>query len=385
MTSRERVLTAINHEEPDRVPLVIGVSNATGIKMRTYQGIKKIIGVQAPDNYIYDWPELGTAEIDEETMRRLHSDVRGVLDLEPEATRKRNREREPHSDYIDSWGSGQTEIVPGDWFPAVHPIPDALTIEDIEAYDGWPDMSDPTRIAHVRETARRLAEENQYAILATPWLLFPFERAYAMQGMEMFLLNMARDGNFARALMEKIAVYCKQLMGLFLEELGDNVDIIKIGDDLGTQESLMISPKMYREILKPIHADFISFIKARTKAKILFHSDGDVATLIDDFIEIGVDILNPIQTSAGTMSDLPALKKRAGRNIALCGGIDTHRILPFGSVAEVRDEVRRVMQILGPGGGCMIGAGHTVMNDVPPENVLAMVDAVEEFGHYPLR
>jgi len=315
----------------------------------------------------------------------LHSDVRGVLDLEPEETRKRNREREPHSDYVDSWGSGQTEIVPGDWFPAVHPIPDALTIEDIEAYDGWPDMSDPTRIAHVRESARRLAEENQYAILATPWLLFPFERAYAMQGMEMFLLNMARDGDFARALMEKIAVYCKQLMGVFLEELGDNVDIIKIGDDLGTQESLMISPKMYREILKPIHADFISFIKARTKAKVLFHSDGDVATLVDDFIEIGVDILNPIQTSAGTMSDLPALKKRAGKNIALCGGIDTHRILPFGSVGEVRDEVRRVMQILGPGGGCMIGAVHTVMNDVPPENVLAMVDAVEEFGHYPLQ
>ena len=99
---------------------------------------------------------------------------------------------------------------------------------------------------------------------------------------------------------------------------------------------------------------------------------------------MGVDILNPIQTSAGTMSDLPALKKRYGKNIAFCGGIDSHRILPFGSVADVREEVRRVMQILGPGGGCMIGAVHTVMNDVPAENILAMVDAVEEFGHYPL-
>jgi uroporphyrinogen decarboxylase len=384
MTPRERVLTAINHEEPDRVPLVIGVSNATGIKMGTYRDMKAIAGIDAPDDYIYDWPELGTALIDEDTMRRLHSDVRGVLDLEPEHTRKRNREREPHSDYIDSWGSGQTEIVPGDWFPAVHPIPDAMTQADLDAYEGWPDMSDPTRVAHVRDQARQLAEENQYAILATPWLLFPFERAYAMQGMEKFLLNMALDGDFARALMEKIAVYCKQLMGRFLEELGDNVDIIKIGDDLGTQESLMISPKMYRELLKPIHADFINFIKERTKAKILFHSDGDVATLVDDFIEIGVDILNPIQTSAGTMSDLPALKKRYGKNIAFCGGIDSHRILPFGTVEEVRDEVRRVMQILGPGGGCMIGAVHTVMNDVPAENVLAMVDAVEEFGRYPL-
>ena len=385
MTPRERVLSTIHHEQPDRVPLVIGVSNATGIKMKPYQGIKRIAGIQAPDNYLYDWPELGTARIDEETMLRLHSDVRGVLDLEPEKIRQRNRERAPHSDCIDSWGGGQTETAPGDWYPGVHPIPEARTLEDLESYTGWPDMSDPSRIAHVKEQARLLAMENQFAILATPWLLFPFERAHAMQGMEVFLMNMAMDRDFARALLEKIAVYCKQLMGGFLEQLGDNVDIIKIGDDLGTQESLMISPKMYREILKPVHADFISFIKARTRAKVLFHSDGDVEPLIPDFIEIGVDILNPIQTSAGKMSDLASLKKHYGNNIVFCGGIDSHRILPHGSVADVRNEVRRVIQTLGPGGGCMIGAVHTVMNDVPPENVLAMVDAVEEFGYYPQR
>jgi uroporphyrinogen decarboxylase len=385
LSSRERVLTTLQHEQPDRVPLVIGISNATGIKMAPYRGIKKIIGVQAPDNYIYDWPELGTAEIDETTLRRLRSDVRGVLDLEPEAVRRWNRERDPHSDYVDSWGSGQTEIGEDDWFPSVHPIPDAKTVADLDAYRGWPDMSDPTRIAHVAAQARKLAEENEYAIMATPWLLFPFERAYAMQGMETFLLNMAMDPDFAHALMARIAVYCKQLMGRFLAELGDNVDIIKIGDDLGTQASLMISPQMYRKLLKPIHADFISYIKARTKAKVFFHSDGDVAPLIDDFIEIGVDILNPIQTSAGTMSDLPALKKRFGKNIVFCGAIDTQHILPFGTPAEVREEVRRVISILGPGGGYMLGGVHTVMNDVPAENVLAMVDAAVEFGRYPLQ
>lgn len=382
LTPRQRVLTAINHEEPDRVPVVIGVSNATGIKMKPYRGIKEIAGIDAPDEYLYDWPELGTALIDDATMRRLHSDVRGALDLEPEAVRKRNAERAPHSNYIDSWGSGQFEITPGEWFPGVHPLQDARTLEELESYPDWPDMSDPSRVAHVRETARLLAEEDEYAILATPWLLFPFERAYAMQGMETFLLNMAMDGDFARALMERIALYCKQLMGHFLDELGDHVDIIKIGDDLGTQESLMISPKMYRELLKPIHADFISFIKERTKAKVLFHSDGDVAPLIDDFVEIGVDILNPIQTSAGTMSNLPELKKRHGKNIVFCGGIDSHRVLPFGTPADVRAEVKRVIDIMGPGGGFMLGAVHTVMNDVPPENVLAMVDAVEEFGRY---
>ncbi len=385
MTSRDRVLTVLNHEEPDRVPIVIGVSNATGIKMQPYQGIKRIAGINAPDKFLYQWPELGTAEVDEATMARLHSDVRGVLDLEPVTTRQRNQNRAPHDDCIDSWGSGQVEVNPGYWFPGIHPLIDATTIEELENYPHWPDMSDPSRVAHVADDARRLAVQNEYAIMATPWLLFPFERAHAMQGMEAFLLNMAMYPDFARALLEKIAGYCKTLMGRFLDELGDNVDIIKIGDDLGTQESLMISPQMYRDLLMPIHADFIDFIKARTSAKIFFHSCGDVFPLIEDFIDIGVDILNPIQTSSGKMSNLAALKKRFGRNIVFCGGIDSHRVLPYGSVEEVRQEVRRVIDLLGPGGGTMIGAVHTVMNDVPPENILAMVDAVEEFGRYPLR
>lgn len=383
-TSRERVLAALNHEEPDRVPIVIGVSNATGIKMKPYQEIKKIIGVEAPDEYLYRWPELGTAQIDEATMRRLHSDVRGVTDLEPQHILAANRERAPHSNYIDSWGSGAMEIAPDEWFPGVHPLLAATTIEEIEDYAGWPDMTDPSRVANVAEAARKLVAENEYAILATPWLLFPFERAIAMQGLENFLLNMGLYPDFAVALLKKNAEHCKTLMAAFLEQLGRNVDIIKIGDDLGTQESLMISPKMYREMLKPIHEDFISFIKERTHAKIFFHTDGDVEPLIEDFIEIGVDILNPIQTSAGKMADLESLKSRYGDRIVFCGAIDTHRVLPFGTPDDVRQEVKRVIKALGPGGGFMLGAVHTVMNDVPAENVLAMVDAVEEFGRYPL-
>jgi uroporphyrinogen decarboxylase len=383
MTPRERVLAAINHEEPDRVPIVLGVSNATGIKMKPYQDLKRILGFKAEDRYIYDWPELGTADPDEETMLRLHSDVRGVWDREPQSIMERNRKREPHSPCIDSWGSGQKEISPGVWFPGIHPMADATTLEEIENYP-WPDMMDPTRVQGVREKAKRLAEENRYAILATPWLLFPFERSFAMQGMDRFLGNMIRFPDFAKALLERIAALCKELMGVFLRELGENVDIIKIGDDLGMQTGLMISPDMYRQILKPIHADFISFIKTRTNAKIFFHSDGDIFDLIEDMVEIGVDILNPIQTSAGRMADLSALKQRYGEEIVFCGAIDTHRILPHGTPEEVKQEVRRVIRNLGPGGGYMVGAVHTIMDDVPAENILAMVDAVEEFGHYPL-
>ena len=384
MTPRQRVLAAINHEEPDRVPLVLGVSNATGIKMKTYRGIKNLLGIDAPDEYLYHWPELGTAKLDETTLRRLHSDVRGVRDREPASILARNRERDPHAPYLDSWGSGSREISPGEWYPAIHPLAKATTIEEIEAYP-WPKMSDPSRIKHVGERARQLAQENEYAMMATPWLLFPLERAFAMQGMDTFLLNLAIRPEFAEALLHKTAEVCKALMEPFLAALGENVDIIKIGDDLGTQESLLMSPEMYRQILKPIHADYIRFIKARSDAKVFFHTDGDVFPLIDDFVEIGIDILNPIQTSAGKMANLEELKRRYGDRIVFCGGIDTHDLLPNGSPEDVRREVRRVMQILAPGGGYMVAAVHTIMHDVPPENVLAMADAVEEFGYYPLK
>ncbi len=162
------------------------------------------------------------------------------------------------------------------------------------------------------------------------------------------------------------------------------MDIIKIGDDLGTQESLLMSPAMYRRVLKPIHADYIRFIRERTAAKVFFHTDGDVFPLIDDLVEMGVDILNPIQTSAGKMSDLEELKARWGDRLTFCGGVDTQRILPTGTPDEVRAEVRRVIEILGPGGGYLTSSVHTVMDDVPAENILAMVDAVEEYGTYPI-
>jgi uroporphyrinogen decarboxylase len=363
--------------------VIIGTSNTTTLKMHPYQRLKTLLNIQAEERYIYDWPELGSALLDEQVLQRLHSDARPVLDRFPESITQRNLHRPPHTPFIDDWGSGSVEIEPGKWYPGVHPLSEANAIEAIDAYP-WPDMNDPTRLAGVREQARRLREQNQYAIIATPWLLFPLERAFAMQGMDQFLMNLGLHPEFAEALLLKILSLCKQLMALFLEELGENVDIIKIGDDLGTQDRLLMSPRMYRQMLKPIHADYIAFIKEHTQAKVFFHTDGDVFDLIDDFIEIGVDILNPIQTSAGRMANLKALKQRCAGKLCLCGAIDTQRILPYGTPEEVRQEVRRVIELLGPGGGYMVASVHTIMDEVPPENILAMAEAAVEFGRYPL-
>lgn len=383
MTSRERVQAVLNHETPDRVPIIIGVSNATGIKIKPYRGLLKMLNLNVEEKYIYDWPELGTALPDERVMQRLHSDVRGVLDRFPLEVYQRNQSRPEHTPFFDDWGGGQMEIAPEEWFPGIAPIPDATTVDILENYP-WPNMDDPYRVAHVRAQAKELHDANQYAIMATPWLMFPFERAFEMQGMEKFLMNLAVEPDFAQELLNKNNQLCMQLMSHFLDECGDLIDIIKIGDDLGTQESLMISPRMYRRMLKPLHAEMIAMIKQKTKAKVFFHTDGDVFDLIEDFIEIGVDVLNPIQTSAGKMSDLEGLKQRYNKRIVFCGAIDTQKILPYGTPEQVRQEVKRVINILGKDGGYMLATVHTVMNEVPPENILAMVDAVEEFGKYPL-
>ncbi len=384
MTGRERILCTLAGEVPDRVPLVIGTTNATGIKAGACRRLKRKLGVETADRWLYDWPELGTAKPDEAILERLGADLRSVLDLPPSATRARNATRPAHSDYIDDWGTGNSEIGPGIWYPGIHPLREASSIDEIEAYP-WPDMDDPSRVAHVRAETASLARDGRYAIMGCPWLLFPFERAHAMQGMDRFLENMIVEPEFASALLWKIESLCEILMGHFLDAAGPDLDIVKIGDDLGTQESLMISPEMYRRMLKPVHAAFISFIKSRTKAKIFFHSDGDIFDLIPDFVEIGVDILNPVQSGAGRMSDLATLKRVYGKDLVFCGAIDTQRILPTGSPDDVRAEVARVMGILGQGGGYMVSAVHTIMNEVPPENILAMADAVQEYGEYPLR
>jgi uroporphyrinogen decarboxylase len=373
VNGRERVIAAINHEPTDRVPIVLGVSNATSLQMGAYRSLKGHLDLDLPDRYLYEWPELGTAAVDEVVLQRMHSDVRGVLDRHPESTLCANADRDPSEPFIDSWGIGQIELEPGMWFPAIHPLQRAESVEDLDGYQGWPDMDDPSRVAHVAEQARRLTEEGEYAIMATPWLLFPFERAIQMQGMETFLLNMIERPDFARALLEKCASLCKRLMAHFLRELDEHVDIIKIGDDLGTTAGLLISPEMYREFLKPVHADYIAFIKERTSAKVFFHTDGDVFPLLEDFIEVGVDILNPIQP-VGEMADFSRLNERYGAKLVFCGGVDTAHVLRSASPEEVRAETRRVIETLGGGSGFLLSSVHTITHDVPPENVLAMVD-----------
>jgi uroporphyrinogen decarboxylase len=156
------------------------------------------------------------------------------------------------------------------------------------------------------------------------------------------------------------------------------VDFCFFGDDVAFQDGPMMSMELYRKMVKPYHARVFSYIKSRSSAKILYHSCGSVAHLIPDLIELGVDALNPVQVSAKGM-DTKTLKREFGKDICFWGGIDTQRVLPFGSVQDVQAEVRRRVEDLGPGGYCVC-AVHNIQADVSPENICAMYDAAREYG-----
>lgn len=381
LTPRERVLAVLNHEIPDRVPIVIGADLTTGIQERAYRRLTAYLGLAEEYQPLYEWPELGAPLPSEAVLERLHSDVRGIQDRFPAETYARNRSRTPGSPYVDDWGVGQPEIEPGVYFPAIHPLKDTHRLEDLETHL-WPDMHDPTRFAHLRAQAEQLAAENRFAIIGAPWLISPLERAFQLQGMQAFLLNLVDAPDFAAALLRKITDLCKTHLTHFLAEAGEYLDLIILADDLGTQNSLLISPRTYRTLLKPLHAELFALVRQHSRARIFFHSDGDVFPLLDDLVEIGVQVLNPIQTTAGRMANLAELKKRFGERLVFCGAIDTQRVLPFGTADEVQAEVKRVIDHLGIGGGYLLASVHTIPNETPPENILAMADAALEFGQY---
>ena len=166
-----------------------------------------------------------------------------------------------------------------------------------------------------------------------------------------------------------------------MSEIGDLIDVVYVADDLGAQNGPLFSPQMYRQLLKPRQKKLFETIKRGNEVKILYHTCGSVIEFIDDLVEVGVDILNPVQTSAAGM-DPKVLKERFGHKVCFWGGIDTQSILPFGTPDQVREEVKRCMDVLAPGGGFVVAAIHNIRPEVPPENIVAMIEAVHEFGQY---
>jgi uroporphyrinogen decarboxylase len=201
-----------------------------------------------------------------------------------------------------------------------------------------------------------------------------------MRGFGEWLTDLLENPAFSEALMDRIADYWVEVVDRALKEAGDFVDIVCWGDDLGTQHGPQVSPELYRRMVKPRHKRMVEAVKRHGKL-VHYHTCGSVVTLLADFIDLGIDVLNPVQVSATGM-DTRRLRKEFGHEIAFWGAIDTQDVLPRGTPEDVRNEVKRRLADLATGGGYVLCAVHNIQPDVPPENIEAMYQAALEFGRY---
>ncbi len=371
MTPRERVLASLNFKTPDRLPTEFGSTNCTSIARKGYAEVKKLLGVEKPDVLLME--DFQLSMIDEEVLELLDTDTRGV----PGKPHRFDKTIIDENSYYDNFGIKYLMPENGLYFDMVeNPLAKMETLEEIKEYQ-WPDPNKPEVVAGLREQAKKLKEENKYAIVGDMVNTGVFEPTHYLRGFENFLMDLMVDQDIAHYLLENMLAYQSKRYENYLNEVGEYLDIVFVGDDLASTQTTLISPEIYREMVKPYQKAYFKFIKSKTKAKLLYHSCGNVTPLIEDLIEIGVDILNPIQVNANDM-DTKKLKELYGDRLCFMGAIDTNTVLPNGTVEEVREEVKRRIEDLGPS-GYILTAVHDIQADVPARNVIEMYKAAKEY------
>ncbi len=399
MTSRERVLAAIRHEEPDRVPIDLGAMGSTGIQAVVYSKLKAHLGIDGGQTRVYDTMQQ-LAQIELPIFDRFHLDVISVsnrFDADPKGWKPWvmpdgsdayipagfNPESDGEGGYVvkDSKGNVRMRSPKGCLYfePAYHPLANVTTLSQLEDWNPRP-LPDEY-LDGLRANAEFLHENTDYAILGGFGGNI-LESGQGLRGWGQFMMDMAADPEFTHTMLDKLTEMHLTNLKRYLEALGGYIHIIQMGDDLGTQTATQLSLDMYREYIGPRHKKIYQYVRENSGVALFLHTCGSVYDLIPDFIEEGVQILNPVQTAAAKM-DPQRLKEEFGADITFWGGgCCTQTILRTGTPKEVRQHVQQRMEIFKPGAGFIFNRIHNVQADVPPENVVAMLDAAYEFGAY---
>ena len=379
MNSRDRLLAALNHQEPDRVPLDLGATQVTGIHTVAYRNLRAFMGLPPVEPQLCDVIQQ-LAFPDDDLLKQLGVDVCGLFPLNSHNWNIVNIDADESWLYTDEWGITHHRLRPdGLYYSAIrHPLSQpSVGVDDVHAHP-WPNTGDPQRIVGLRDQALAYRAQGQ-AVVLKGVLAGIFEMTQRMRGMENCLMDMASNEALAGALFDKMLELKLAFWEMALPHLADVVDVVAEADDYGTQASQLISPRMFRKLLKPrLKILFARLKQLAPQAKIFFHSCGNVRPLLPDFIELGVDILNPVHTRAAGMEPV-ALKRDFGRDIVFWGGgADTQEVLPNGTPQAVKDEVHHNLEALAPGGGYVFTAVHNLQADVPPANIIAMWEALRE-------
>jgi len=383
LTSRERLLTTLAHQEPDHVPFDLGSTQVTGIAIRAYESLRAHLGLPDQPTVVCDTIQQLALPADD-LVQLWGIDVRGLFPRSSHNWNIRNRDVGEYLEYTDEWGIVyRFPKQDGLYYDIIrNPIPGSSTTPEEIARHPWPDCGDPERIAGLAEQAERYRSQGS-AVMIKGVLAGLFEMAQRIRGSENFMVDMLADRPSAEALLDRL-LQCKlDFWEMALPRLGGLVDVVSEADDYGTQVSQLLSPALFRELMRPrLRVLFERIHQLAPKARLFFHSCGSIRPILPDLIEIGVDIINPVHVRAAGMEP-SALKRDFGDAVVFWGGgVDTQGVLPSGTPAEVREDVYRNVSALMPGGGYVFSTIHNVQADVPPENLVAMWQAFRELGVY---
>ncbi len=378
--------TALAHKEPDRIPFDIGGTMVTGINVNALRNLRQYLGlseeVQIRDRITQ------MADTGGEIIEKLKIDIKNVS---PEASSKRGLAKDlgwqgEHYRLIDEFGMGwQMPVEGGHYYDLYHsPLKDAKTVKDVEDYP-WPDPLDGTRYVNLKTKAEHIVYDEKRAYVLGRMNSGMWETAMWMTGYEKFYSDMILNKKLVHAIMSKLLEIKMQYWEKALATVGENVLVVSTADDLGSQRGLLVSLELYKEMIWPYHRKLFEFIKKKAKSKvyIFFHNDGAIWETLDLLIEAGVDIMNPWQVNCVGMGDTKRFKKEYGKDLTVWGGsCDTQFVLPFGTPQQVRDETKRRIEDLAPGGGFIFAPIHVIQGEVPPENITAWWETLQEYGVY---
>jgi uroporphyrinogen decarboxylase len=364
-------MMALNYEVTDRVPMDFGGASPTRIKRAAYERLLEHLGMQSALGQGSVGELSDVIDPSEAVLQRFDVDFRGVYLKAPESCRP-----VPLSDdaFRDEYGVVWVRARKGLNFIVNRGAlqKDDLTLADVERHK-WPDGKDPGWAKGLKEEIARLRAETDCAIVLN-LRSSVVERTLFLRGFNEFLTDLMLNPALVQAVLEHMLQYASDVANTTLSEVGDIVDVIEISDDMAWQDQPFFSPATFRKLVKPYLRRLVDTIKSRSRAKIVQHNDGAIFELIPDLIDVGIDAINPVQVSARGMGDTRKLKAAFGDNMCFWGGVDTHKVLPFGSPREVVAEVRTRIAHLGAGGGLVLASVHNIQDDVPPENVAAMFD-----------
>jgi uroporphyrinogen decarboxylase len=382
--SRQRLNLALNHQEADRIPFDFGATVLTSIHVSAYRRLREYLRlpVENAPKVVDIYQQIVAVDQD---MRELFGvDVRNVSPRSSATFRIDIKDKGNYTYFYDEWGIGWRMPKDGGWYYDMfeHPLQDAQTIADIENYP-WPDPLDAARFEGLRQRAQYAAEVEKQGVFLEGLTAGIMEMAAWTRGFLNYFSDFANNEKLLTCLLEKFLEMKMAYWDKALAEAGEFADVVGEADDMAGQDRMLVSPKIYRKIVKPLHKQLFDFIHSRTKAKIFFHSCGAIRPIIPDLIEIGVDTLNPIQVSAAGMNSAE-LKRDFGKDLVFWGGgVDTQRILGSATPHEVREDVRRRIEDFATGGGFVFATVHNIQGNVPAENIVAMYETLQEYGVYP--